>query len=233
MNQIKESSTPSSNHQPINSNSFGRVNKTFARFVIDFLAVQLVFNNWFPFKCQNAPSPYACKIEPKAKMDAIQTNQKILISLLLHMNPRAHSLLLDQGRSGWPSPNLKKVFSTAQNYKVKFDKGIISLWEGYHLDEFKVCLSMRIFPYLSLNLLPNPCNPRNVCGSTIGWYYNLFTPIFTFQLAWTLPLIQKYKFKHGNWNQFVRPIDEEVMHNYVARHSDSPRFGLVWLGICV
>jgi hypothetical protein len=149
------------------------------------------------------------------------------------MNPRAHSLLLDQGHSGWPSPNLKKVFSTAQNYKVKFDKGIISLWEGYHLDEFKVCLSMRIFPYLSLNLLPNPCNPRNVCGSTIGWYYNLFTPIFTFQLAWTLPLIQKYKFKHGNWNQFVRPIDEEVMRNYVARHSDSPRFGLVWLGICV
>jgi hypothetical protein len=71
MNQIKESSTPSSNHQPINSNSFGRVNKTFACFVIDFLAVQLVFNNWFPFKCQNAPSPYACKIEPKAKMDAI------------------------------------------------------------------------------------------------------------------------------------------------------------------
>jgi hypothetical protein len=71
MNQIKGSSTPSSNRQPINSNSFGRVNKTFACFVIDFLAVQLVFNNWFPFKCQNAPSPYALKIEPKAKMDAI------------------------------------------------------------------------------------------------------------------------------------------------------------------
>jgi hypothetical protein len=190
MNQIKESSTPSSNHQPINSNSFGRVIKTFACFVIDFLAVQLVFNNWFPFKCQNAPSPYACNIEPKAEMDAIQTNQKILILLVLHMNLRAHSLLLDQGHSGWPSPNLKKVFSTAQNYKVKFDKGIISSWEGYHLDKFNVCLSMCIFPYLTLNLLPNPCNPRNVCGSTIGWYYNSFTPIFTFQLAWTLPPIQ-------------------------------------------
>jgi hypothetical protein len=75
MNQIKESSTPSSDHQPINLTSFGRVDKTFARFVIDFLAVQLVFNNWFPFKCQNAPSPYARNIEPEAKMDAIQTNQ--------------------------------------------------------------------------------------------------------------------------------------------------------------
>ncbi len=190
MNQIKESSTPSSNPQSINSNSFGRVNKTFTCFVIDFLAVQLVFSNWFPFKCQNAPSPYACNIELEAKMDAIKTNQKILILLVLHMNPRAHLLLLDQERSGWPSPNLKKIFSTAQNYKVKFDKGIISSWEGYHLDEFKVYLPMCIFPYLSLNLLPNPCNPRNVCGSTIGWYYNSFTPIFTFQLAWTLPPIQ-------------------------------------------
>jgi hypothetical protein len=142
MKQIKESSTPSSGRQPINSNSFGRVNKTFARFVIDFLADQLVFNNWFPFKCQNAPSPYARNIEPKAKMDAIQTNQKICLLLVLHMNPRAHSLLLNQGHSGWPSPNLKKVFTTAQNYKVKFDKGIISSWEDYHLDEFKVCLSM-------------------------------------------------------------------------------------------
>jgi hypothetical protein len=113
MNEIKESSTPSDDHQPINSNSFGRVNKTFAPFVIDFLAVQLVFNNWFPFKCQNALSPYARNIESEAKMVAIKTNQKILISLVLHMNPRAHSLLLDQGRSGWQSPNLKKVFTTA------------------------------------------------------------------------------------------------------------------------
>ncbi len=140
MEQIKESSTPTRDLQPINLNSFGRVNKTFACFVIDFLSVQLVFNNWFPFKCQNALSPYARNIEPEAEMAAIKTNQQILISLVLHINPRAHTLLLDQGRSGWPSPNLKKVFSTAQNYKVKFDKGIISLWEGYHVDEFKVCL---------------------------------------------------------------------------------------------
>jgi hypothetical protein len=140
MEQIKESSTPTSNRQPINLNSFGRVNKTFACFVIDFLAVQLVFNNWFPFKCQNAPSLYVRNIEPNAKMVAIKTNQQILISLILHINPRAHSLLLDQGHSGWPSPNLKKVFFTAQNFKVKFDKGIISSWEGYHVNKFKVCL---------------------------------------------------------------------------------------------
>jgi hypothetical protein len=78
----------------------------------------------------NAPSPYVCNIEPKAEMATIKTNQQILISLVLHINSRAHLLLLDQGRSGWPPPNLKKVFSTAQNYKVKFDKGIIFFVRG-------------------------------------------------------------------------------------------------------
>ncbi len=39
----------SSNCQLTNDNSFGRVNKKFARFVLDFNSVQLVFNNWYPF----------------------------------------------------------------------------------------------------------------------------------------------------------------------------------------
>jgi hypothetical protein len=36
----------SSNGQLTNHNLFGQVNKKFARFVIDFISVQLVFNNW-------------------------------------------------------------------------------------------------------------------------------------------------------------------------------------------
>jgi hypothetical protein len=138
MLQIKESSSPTGDCQPINCNSFGRVNRAFGCFVIDFLAVQLVFNNWFPFKCQTAPSPYVCNNSPEAEMTAIKENQKILISLVLNMNPRAHSLLLDPGCLGWDSPNLKKIFTSAQHYKNKFDKGIISSWEGFPGKEFKV-----------------------------------------------------------------------------------------------
>jgi hypothetical protein len=138
MLQIKESSSPTGDLQSINCNSFGRVNRAFGRFVIDFLAVQLVFNNWFPFKCQTAPSPYVCKNSPEADMAAIKKNQKILISLVLNMNPRAHSLLLNPGRLGWDSPNRKKIFTFAQHYKNKFDKGIISSWGGFPGKEFKV-----------------------------------------------------------------------------------------------
>jgi hypothetical protein len=37
-------------------------------------------------------------------------------------------------------------------------------------------------------------------------------------------------FKHENWNQFIRPIDQEVMQNYLDRHQDVPSFGLIWIG---
>jgi hypothetical protein len=43
----KLSSKPDPDHSPINNNSFGRVNKKFARFFIDMLSPQLVFDNWY------------------------------------------------------------------------------------------------------------------------------------------------------------------------------------------
>ena len=46
MKLIKDSSAPNIS-SPISSNSFGKVNKSFCRFVIDMLSVQLVFDNWY------------------------------------------------------------------------------------------------------------------------------------------------------------------------------------------
>jgi hypothetical protein len=45
MKFLKMSSCPSVDGQLTNYNSFGRVNKKFAWFVIDFISVQLVFNS--------------------------------------------------------------------------------------------------------------------------------------------------------------------------------------------
>jgi hypothetical protein len=61
MHTIKISScfTGSREETAINNNSFGRVNKTFCRFVMNLLSVQLVFDNRYPFAAQVAPSPYA------------------------------------------------------------------------------------------------------------------------------------------------------------------------------
>jgi hypothetical protein len=57
MKLIKDSSDPNI-VGPFSSNSFGKVNKKFCHFVIDMLSVQLVFDNWYPFASQSAPSPY-------------------------------------------------------------------------------------------------------------------------------------------------------------------------------
>jgi hypothetical protein len=57
MKLLKDSSAPDIAGST-SSNSFGWVNKFFCRFVIHMLSVQLVFNNWYPFSAQSAPSPY-------------------------------------------------------------------------------------------------------------------------------------------------------------------------------
>jgi hypothetical protein len=56
-----------SNGQLTNHNLFGQVNKKFAWFVIDFISVQLVFNYWYPFLTQFAPSPFAKNIPEEVK----------------------------------------------------------------------------------------------------------------------------------------------------------------------
>jgi hypothetical protein len=73
----------SSNGQLTNHNLFGQVNEKFARFVIDFFSVQLVFNNRYPFLTQFAPSPFAKNIPEEVKQ-ALKKNQMILINICIH-----------------------------------------------------------------------------------------------------------------------------------------------------
>ena len=132
MKMIKGSSARNLHEGVININSFGRVNKKFVRFFVDMLSLQLVFNNWYPFAAQVAPSPYS-KVTPNEVSIALQRNQSILVSLAVRMNPLSQSLYyMENGSLGWPVPSIKQLFSTAVNYSVKFKKGIISSWESYN-----------------------------------------------------------------------------------------------------
>jgi hypothetical protein len=117
---------------PISSNSFGKVNKHFCRFVIDMLSVQLVFDNWFPFAGQNAPAPFV-KETSEEVLRHIKHNQRVLISICVSLNPIiAVNLFKDAPVSlGWPIPTLKTIFSAAVTYRNKLNKGIISSWKNY------------------------------------------------------------------------------------------------------
>jgi hypothetical protein len=128
----------SSNGELTNHNSFGRVNKKFAQFVIDFISVQLVFNNWYPFSTQFAPSPFAKNI-PEEVESALKNNQIILINIFIRFDHNANVLFVKQGVQGWPIPTLKQLFSMAVTFKNKFKKEIISSWENYQANKVSSC----------------------------------------------------------------------------------------------
>jgi hypothetical protein len=83
-----------------------------------------------PFAAQVAPLPDA-KSTPIEVTNALQRNQSILVSLAVTMNPWLQAFYTENGNLGWPVPSLKQLFSSAVTYKKKFQKGIISSWEGY------------------------------------------------------------------------------------------------------
>ena len=85
----------------------------------------------YPFAAQVAPLPYS-KSTPIEVTSALQRNQSILVSLAVSMNARSQSFYIKNGNLGWPVPSLKQLFSSAVTYKKKFQKGIISSWEGYN-----------------------------------------------------------------------------------------------------
>ncbi len=95
MKLLKDSSAPNI-AGPTSSNSFGRVNKFFCRFVIDMLSVQLVFNNWYPFSAQSAPSPYV-KETPQEVIDDIAHNQGVLVLLCVQLNPISCMYVFKEG----------------------------------------------------------------------------------------------------------------------------------------
>ena len=205
---IKETSRPQQGHQPINLNSFGKVNKAFCRFVIDFLAVQLVFNNDYSFTAQVAPSPYANDYNNEEVMTRVRHNQRLLIWLVQEMEPTiAQQLLLDRGQPQWDSPNLKTVFSQAQAYVTKWRKGIISSWAGYNDQNFSKCLWIHHWVILQF-----------------------IHPFFRVTIDQDLSDERWVTFKHDNWRQFISLFDEGALQHYADEHADSPRFGLLWLG---
>ena len=52
MLEIKASSNPEVAKSTIHLNSLKKVNSCFSQFVIDYLSIQLAFDNWYPFAAQ-------------------------------------------------------------------------------------------------------------------------------------------------------------------------------------
>jgi hypothetical protein len=60
-------------------NSYGKVNKIFAHFVVEMLAVNLLFDCWFNHSSQMLPTPYASSIPDEIYRD-LTYNRELIVN---------------------------------------------------------------------------------------------------------------------------------------------------------
>ncbi len=77
----------SSEGQNLHTNSIGKPNKMFARFVINFLAMSFLFDSFHVHNSLVAPVPYSKKQLTINEQQMLQHNQEILIEFCLQHNP--------------------------------------------------------------------------------------------------------------------------------------------------
>ncbi len=74
-----KSSTVNQRSSPDSPNSYGKVDKTFAHFVVELLAVNLLFDCWFNHSSQTSPTPYASNVPDEIYRD-LTTNRDLIVS---------------------------------------------------------------------------------------------------------------------------------------------------------
>ena len=79
MHRIKLSSM----NQVIHTNSFGKVNKKFCEFAVDFMSMLLVYNAWSSHVSQTVPAPHARQVPKEKVYDSMMTNRTILVHFIL------------------------------------------------------------------------------------------------------------------------------------------------------
>jgi hypothetical protein len=233
MKLLKDSSAPDI-AGPTSFNSFGHVNKFFCCFVIDMLSVQLVFNNWYPFSVQSAPSPYV-KETPQEVIDDIAHNQGVLVLLCVQLNPISCMSVFKEGNQlCWQVPTLKKTFSSVVTMIQKLEKGIILFWEAYaeyYVSYFLLC----VFYYCTMSFHPNVYLYQDHLWIHHWVILQFVNPLFSVPTHHDLRGVgpdgfRQFQFKHNNWMQFIRSVDDKLELKHHNRFNEIPRFGLVWLG---
>jgi hypothetical protein len=130
MVEIKKSSKEEMTH----SNSFGRVNVSFAKFVIDFLAMLLLFDFFLYHNAQAAPAPWAGMHLSMDEQRLFQQNQIVLIKFCLQQNEGVAWKLFSKrefGTVGWNVSNLDSLWVKIVLYVHQLKAGVCSSYKDY------------------------------------------------------------------------------------------------------
>ncbi len=68
---------------PDSPNSYGKVNKTFAHFGVELLAVNILFDCWFNHSSQTLPALYASNIPDEIYRD-LTYNRELIMNYYIH-----------------------------------------------------------------------------------------------------------------------------------------------------
>jgi hypothetical protein len=80
---VIKSTTVDQSTSPNPPNSFGKVNKTFVHFVVEFLSLSLLFDCWFDHSSQTSPAPFAKKVPREIYRD-LTRNRNAIVNYCIH-----------------------------------------------------------------------------------------------------------------------------------------------------
>jgi hypothetical protein len=102
----------SSKDEPIHADSIGKVNASFVKFVVDFIAMLLLFDAFIYHNAQAAPAPWAGRHLSIKEQNLFQQNQIVLVKFCLRqIEDQAWKLFgkREFGAVGWTVSNLDSL----------------------------------------------------------------------------------------------------------------------------
>ncbi len=127
---VKQSSEGSSVH----FNSIGKPNRMFAWFVINFLAMSMLFDSFIEHRSLVAPTPFKKMPLSEEHAGMLVHNKHILIKFCLGQGlSRIDKIFLNKktGDAGRGGVNLDKLWLTSTKFYHQLNAGIISSFESY------------------------------------------------------------------------------------------------------
>jgi hypothetical protein len=205
---IKDSSEGAGVHY----NSFGKPNRMFAWFVIDFLSMLILFDTFIDHRSLLAPLSFKNVSLSAAHMDMLVHNQKILIKFCLGQGPssRVDKYFVNEktGDVGTGCLDLDKLWSTSTKFYCQLKAGIVSSFESYKDSYIGEKKKQKLWIHHFVIL-------------------QLFHPLFCFYPGDDTLEIQ---FSDDNHHLFVAKMNDDQRSLYIKTHSDTPNFSWLWLG---
>ena len=203
---VKQSSEGSNVH----FNSIGKPNRMFAWFVIDFLAMSMLFDSFIDHRSLVAPMPFKKTPLSEEHAGMLVHNKHILTKFCLGQGlSRINNFFLNEktGDAGRGGVNINKLWSTSTKFYRQLNAGIISSFES--------CSDS----YTSLKKVQ------------MLWIHHfvilqLFHPLFRIYPGEEC----EYQFKDDNHHLFVERMTDTQLEAYTKLYGDSPNYSWVWLG---